>query len=306
MSITEREGIRNTFNKSLQGRILVIGATGNVGRHVVSQLLNIGNEVCAMVFDPGAADLHDDVEVMRGDLADPDIMEGCLAGIEAVFLDWPYDRRAGRFLAAESAPAVVDAVARHACRIVFISSHGVRDDIERSNVPATASYTGLERLIERSGLEWTFLRLCMPASITLNWAAQIRADGIVRGPYAASARSLIHERDVAAVAIRALVGDGHCGAKYLLTGAESLTHTEQVRIIGEAIGRQLHYVEIPREAAREALLTSWPPSLADSVLDAMAARVTEPELITRAVEEITGAPPRTFREWVDEHIDHFR
>jgi uncharacterized protein YbjT (DUF2867 family) len=298
------EEIEDILGKSVKRVSLVIGATGTVGRHVVSQLLSMSAEVRALVPDLGSAGLPDGVDVVRGDLSEPDTVEAGLDGIEAVFLDWPYDRWAARFPDAEAAPAVVDAVARHTRRIVLISSHGASNDLEAG--PTSGLYADLERMIEHSGLEWTFLRLCMPASITLNWAWQIRAGGIVRGPYAESARTLIDERDIAAVAVRALTEDGHRGAKYLLTGPESLTHAKQVRIIGEAIGRPLRYEEISREIVRGEMLKAWTPSFADAVLDAMAARVTEPERATPTVEHVTGTPARTFREWAIEHVSDFR
>lgn len=130
---------------------------------------------------------------------------------------------------------------------------------------------------------------------------------VVRWPYGAAARSLIHERDTAAVAVRALTGDGHGGAKYLLTGPQSLTQVEQVHTIGEAIGRPLRYEEISREVARQELLTVWgDPSFADGALDAWARFVTQPEPVTATVEAVTGAPARTFRAWAIDHADDFR
>jgi uncharacterized protein YbjT (DUF2867 family) len=128
----------------------------------------------------------------------------------------------------------------------------------------------------------------------------------VRWPYGAAARSLIHERDIAAVAVRALTEDGHAGAQYVLTGPQVLTQVEQVRTIGEVIGRPLRWEEISREAARQQLLAAWgDSSFVDRALAAWAEMVTEPEPVTPTVEEITGAPARTFREWAIDHADAF-
>jgi uncharacterized protein YbjT (DUF2867 family) len=71
------------------------------------------------------------------------------------------------------------------------------------------------------------------------------------GTLRAAARSPVHERDVAAVAVRALTGSGHDGAKHVLTGPEMLIKAEQVRAIGEAIGRPLRFEEGTAEEARE-------------------------------------------------------
>jgi uncharacterized protein YbjT (DUF2867 family) len=280
--------------------ILVTGATGNVGRQVVSQLLDTGSGVRALTRDPAAAGLPTGVEVVRGDLSVPNTLDACLDGVEAVFLVWP-------FFTAEAAPAVLDAVRKQARRIVYLSSASVRDDLEQQTDPISDFHADIERMIEQSGLEWTFLRPSGFATNTLFWAPQIRAEGVVRAPFGAAARSLIHERDIAAVAVRALTGDGHGGAKYVLTGPHVVTQVEQVRIIGEAIGRSLRYEEISPKTARQQMLTEgWPPSFVDGALDVWAEMVTEPELVTSTVEEVTGAPARTFREWAIDHADDFR
>jgi uncharacterized protein YbjT (DUF2867 family) len=297
-----------------QRRILVTGATGNVGRHVVSHLQRASATVRALTRNPGSAGLPDGVEVVRGDLSAPATLDACLDGVEAVFLVWP-------FLTAKAAPAFLQTVAKHTRRIVYLSSMSVRDDRERQAEPISAFHADIERLIEQSGLEQTFLRPSGFATNTLMWAPQIRAGGVVRWPYGAARRSLIHERDIAAVAARALTGDGHGAKKYILTGPEALTQIEQVRTIGEAIGRPLRYEEISPKAARQRLLTAWglPPAtarllparsrvrrLADGALDAWANMVGEPEPVTHTAQEITGVQARTFREWAIDHADEFR
>lgn len=164
----------------------------------------------------------------------------------------------------------------------------------------------VERLIERSGLEWTFVRSGGFAANTLMWADQVRK-GVVRWPYGEAGRSLIHERDIAAVAVRALTEDGHVGAKYPLTGPEVVSQADQVRIIGEAIGRPVRWEEISREAARQELVAAFGDvSFADGALDAWAGFVTQPEPVTTTVEEVTGRPARTFRQWAIDHASDFR
>src|SRR5260370_25658270 len=102
--------------------VLVTGATGNVGRHVVSQLLNMGVPVRALARNPDSAGLPDGVEVVYGDLSAPDTLDESLDGVEAVFLVWPG-------LPTDFAPAVLDALKKHARRIVYLSSMSVREDL---------------------------------------------------------------------------------------------------------------------------------------------------------------------------------
>jgi NADPH:quinone reductase-like Zn-dependent oxidoreductase len=272
-----------------QSKILVIGATGTVGQQVVAQLLEAGAEVRALARDPEAAGLPDGVEVVRGDLADPHTLHTPLDGVETAFLLWP-------FATAEGMPAVLDVVAAHARRVVYLSSAAVRGYEQQ-----------VEQLIERSGLEWTFLRPHAFAANALRWAGQIRAEALVREPYGAAAMPPLHERDLAAVAVHALVGDGHNGAIYELTGPEILTQAEQASIIGEVIGRPVHWEETSPQTARQQMLTrGWPPAAVDGILQAQSEMVTEPRAVTATVGEITGTPARTFRTWVTDHADEFR
>src|SRR2546428_378592 len=148
---------------------------------------------------PTTSSLPGGVDVVRADLSDPKTLDECLDGVDAVFPMWPG-------LPVEHASVALDAVTKNARRIVFLSSFTVRDDLEQQTDPITAFHADIEHLIEQSGLEWTFLRCGGFATNALMWAPQIRADGVVRWPYGAAARSLIHERDIAAVAVRALIG----------------------------------------------------------------------------------------------------
>ncbi|TPQ22167.1 NAD(P)H-binding protein [Streptomyces sporangiiformans] len=278
--------------------ILVTGATGNVGRQVVVQLLATGTAVRALARDPESAELPKGVKVVGGDLSEPDTLEGALTGSETVFLIWP-------FLTTEGALAVLEAIARHARRIVYLSSSGVNEGAERQTDPINQLHADMERLIEKSGLEWTVLRSNTIASNARGWAEQIRTTHVVRGPDMA-ATAVIHERDVAAVAVHALTDDGHTGMKHVLTGPQVLSRAEQVHTIAEAIGRPTRFEKVPLQVAREQMLADGrPPALVEALL---ASAETRPEstLITSTVEEITGAPARTFRSWAQEHADDFR
>ncbi|MEV6867591.1 NAD(P)H-binding protein [Streptosporangium subroseum] len=272
-----------------QRKVLVIGATGIIGRQVAAQLLEAGVEVRALTRDPETAGLPHGVEAVLGDLTDPRTLHAPLNGVEAVFLLWP-------FATAEGMSELLKVVATHTQRIVYLSSAAVRDHEQQ-----------VEQSIECSGLEWTFLRPHAFAANALRWAGQIRAEGVVREPYGAAAMPPLHERDLAAVAVAALVGDGHAGAVYDLTGPELLTQAEQVRLIGELIGRPVRWEEIsPRVERQRMLLKGWPPPVVDGILDAQAEMVTRPWPITSTVEEATGVPARTFRAWVADHAGDFR
>lgn len=244
------------------------------------------------------ARLPEGVEVAEGDLSVPETLERALTGIETVFLVWP-------FLTSNGASAILATIASAARHLVYLSSSGVNEDAERQTDPINQLHADMESLIEASGLEWTILRANTIASNALGWAGQIRDGGVVRGPGIAPT-AVIHQRDVAAVAVRVLTSDKHASAKYVLTGPQVLSRAEQVRMIGEAIGRPLRFERVPVQVAREQMLADGrPPALVEALL---ASAETRPhsDLITSTVEEITGAAARTFREWTVDHADDFR
>lgn len=81
------------------------------------------------------------------------------------------------------------------------------------------------------------------------WGETIRRESVVRSPYGDARIAPMHEADIAAVAVTALLDDGHAGAKYVLTGPESLSQREQVEIIGKATGRTIRFEELTEEQA---------------------------------------------------------
>lgn len=279
-------------------QILVTGATGTVGRQVVSQLLDTDVRVRALTRDPDSANLPDGVAVRRGDLTVPETLDACLDGVDGVFLVWTAQPNV--------VSTAVDRIARYARRIVFLSSpHQTPHPLFQQSNPLAAMHAEIERLIKASGLAWTFLRPGMFAANARSWwTPQIRAGDVVRWPYADAPTAPIHEADIAAVAVSALLDTRHDSADYVLTGPQSLTQHEQVEIIGDVIGRSLRFEEISPEVARQEL--GFPIAAVNMLLDAWAAAVGHPALVTSTVADITGNPARSFREWVVDNVGEFK
>jgi uncharacterized protein YbjT (DUF2867 family) len=281
-------------------RILVIGATGGIGRQVLSQLPPAEAPVRALARNPAAAGLPPRVEVVYGDLTLPETLDKCLEGIDTVFLVW--------VAPADAVAPALERIARRARRIVFLSAPlKTPHPLFQQPNPSRARAEKIERLIEASGLQWTFLRPGMFAANALGWwGPQIRAGHAVRWPYLAVPTAPIDARDIAAVAVCALCEDGHGGAEYVLTGPESLSQFEQVATIGRVIGRALRIEEIAPDDWRRDLPSFIPPFAADYLLDAWAAALGQPAFVTSTVAEITGAPARTFLDWATDHAAEFR
>jgi len=282
-------------------RILVIGGTGNVGREVVRQLRGTDARVRVMTRSPDAAALPPSIEVVGGDLTVPETLDRCLRDIDAVFLVW---------VAPPAAAAdALDRIAKHARRIVFLTAplKTPHPFFQQPN-PSSAMAARIERLIEASGMRWTFLRAGMFAGNARHfWGPQVRAGGVVRWPYLDAPTAPTDERDLAAVAVRALREDDGDGAEYVVTGPQSLTQAEQIQIIGRAIGRPLRVEQMtPDEARSELVPVLGSPAVVNMLLNAWAAAVGQPAFVTSTFAELTGTPPRTFLDWASDHAPEFR
>lgn len=277
--------------------ILVTGATGTVGRQVVEQLVAADLPVRAVARDPDRASVPDGVELVAGDLSDAVGLAPHLQGVDAVFPLWPFPTvESVRKLGA----ALIDTLAARVGRVVYLSATAAAE-------PPGGFWRAVEALIEASSLQWTHLRPTGFAKNTLMWADQIRAGDVVRWPYPDAARSLIHERDIAAVAVQALIRDELVGTMPVISGPEAITQADQIAEIGTAIGRELHCTDMPHDEAMAELVARFGNAdLAHTALEVWAGFVTKPEVVTTTVAAITGQPARPFRDWAAEHADDFR
>jgi uncharacterized protein YbjT (DUF2867 family) len=280
---------------------LVTGATGHVGGPVARQLHEQGYDVRAFVRDPSrAASLPAGIELVAGDLDDPESVSKAVQGVEAIFL-----MQVGG--GTEQAKTVI-AAARDAAvpRIVLQSSAGARL-LPLDDNPMGAALAAREQVLRESGLGVTYLRPSAFASNAFAWRDSVRA-GKVTDPTGDGVLAVMDPEDIARVAVAALTQDGHVGKGYLLTGPEALTSREQVEIIAEVIGRPVDFEDVtPHEFAEAAIQQGTPPEqarLMERLNEVFRAR--RAVAITDDVENITGTAPVTFRQWCERHAGTFR
>jgi uncharacterized protein YbjT (DUF2867 family) len=221
--------------------ILVIGATGNVGRQLVPQLVDVGEKVRVLVRDPRKVEhLWAEVERIRGDLDEPDTLLPALAGVRAVYLI--ADTRQVENVVAAAKRASVEHIVR-------------QSTIEAGAQPPLGPgvwHREAELLVERSGLAWTHLRPTMMMVNTIQWWAEsIRAQGTVFFPGGDGRVSPVDPRDIAAVARVVLTQPGHASRAYEVTGPQLLTIGEMVATLSRVLGKPIRYVDVPEAVAGE-------------------------------------------------------
>ena len=282
--------------------ILITGATGNVGRPLVTQLLARGAKVRAISRQPNTAGLPDGAEVVEADPSRPDSLQGYFDGATTIFLN----ARAVQTTASE-----VLTLAKRAgvARAVALAATNVDEDHSRQPSRWRGDLNAeLEEAVIASGLEWVSLRPNEYASNFLGlWAAQLRNGNVIRAPYGASQHAPIDERDIAAVAVEALLTDRLLGQKVPLTGPRSQSARELADTLAEALGRPIRFEEVPPEAARQAMLAQgFPEGFVTGYLLLQAEAVDRPALVTHTVEEILGRPATDFATWAADHAESFR
>jgi uncharacterized protein YbjT (DUF2867 family) len=274
--------------------ILVTGATGNVGRPLVTHLLAAGVTVRAITRNPDSAGLPPGVVRYRSAL-------DALPGSDAVFLN-------SRALGDQLEEAVVGAVAAGVRRLVALSAINADDDFARqpSRVRGDRNKE-VDDLAAGSGLEWVSLR---PSVFNSNfagmWAPQLRAGDVISGPYADASTAPIADADISAVAASALLTDDLLGQRISMTGPQALTNVALVQALGSALGRPLSYQEVPPEAVRQRFIgIGFPAAFADAYVGLLAETVERPALVTHDVEKILGRPATSFAQWATEHRNLF-
>jgi uncharacterized protein YbjT (DUF2867 family) len=188
--------------------ILVTGATGNVGREVAADLARRGEPVRALVRDPAKASLPVGVHAVAGDLVRPESVRSAFRDVDRLFLLPGY-------------PGVARAAADAGVARIVQLSGGSAGSGDQSNA-VTRYMERSEQEVREAEVEWTFLRPCAFMSNTLRWLPQLAAGDVVRAPFGDVPVASVDPADIAAVAVVALVEDGHHAMIYRPTGPESL------------------------------------------------------------------------------------
>jgi uncharacterized protein YbjT (DUF2867 family) len=283
--------------------ILVTGATGTIGSELVRLLVDAGEPVRALVRDPAraASVVPDRVQLFRGDLADSASIHEAVLGASKLFLLGPPDERVVAFEA-----NVIDAARRACCVEHVVKLSAIHAD-PASPARFCAWHGRSEQHVAASGMPFTFLRPNFFMQNTLGLAAGIREHGTIYQPSGGARASYVDTRDVARAAATALTRRGHEGQAYTLTGPEAISYADIARVLSGVAGKPVKYVDVPRDTAKPALLsTGMPEWLAEGVLELMdLMRAGKMDVVTDDVERVTGTKPRTYEQFARDHAGVF-
>jgi uncharacterized protein YbjT (DUF2867 family) len=156
-----------------------------------------------------------------------------------------------------------------------------------------------EEALSESGLRWTPIRPLVLANNALNWAESIRRERVVRLVHPDAVTAPVHERDVAAVAVAAIMGAEQVSD--MLTGGELLSQRRQV----ELIGADIRIEELSEAQARDHFGRFAEPRVIDAVLQFIAAARHGGSPATDTVQRVLGRHPVSFAWWASEHAAEF-
>ena len=299
---TSREGRGGT------GMIVVTGASGNAGSQVVRALAARGERVRAFVRDPGRARqvLGEDAELAVGDFADPASVRAALEGADALLLSCADDpRRVGWETATIDA-----AVAAGVRRIVKLSAAAA----EPGSPVAFWDWHGqVEQYLRSCGTGWVILRANWYMSNLLAAASAVAAEGRLYAPAGHARIAMIDPRDVGAAAAAVLCSPGHGasagheGQTYLLTGPRAITYDEVAAGLSAATQRRVEFVDVPGDAAYQAMIGDGLPGFVAEQIVAMFARLRQGAAtqVSPDVEALTGSAPRDFACFATDHARLF-
>jgi uncharacterized protein YbjT (DUF2867 family) len=277
---------------------LITGATGTIGRELVRRLVASGHPVRALTRDPGRLPDQAGVDVVRGDLGDEDSLVKAADGVSAVFL----------LSTGPDLPAHDTAMVRAAVRA------GARTLVKVSTVVTSHPTLRLaqwhrpgEVAVRDSGLAWTILRPSTFASNVLQWADAVRAGEPVPNLSGAGTQGIVDPADIAAVAAAALIGTGHDGRTYTLTGPDLLSVPDQAAVLADVLGRPVRTREVPLAQARADMLAGGtPPDVVELAMEGSEyVAAGGNAVVTEDVANILGRPPHSFRHWADRHRTAF-
>lgn len=283
---------------------LVTDVTGHVGRAVLAELANQPVAVRALLQEPVDLPIKaPNIEAVRPDPDDPSSLQRAFEGVEAAFLASGYS------------PHIAE---NHLKMANAAKAAGVRRFVQLSGVGANPQMC-CARMLRWLGQAESGVAACPDVAVTrlrpaymlqllFEFAPTIAQQGLIAGPFRSNAWSWVDARDVAAVAVAALKDPSHAGRIYTVTGSESLSFPQIADRLSHILGKPVRYHDITANEARGWLQgKGLSPVMIEAKLeywDACASNMLNVPPNT-VVQDVTGRPPRTLEEFVQDYKARF-
>lgn len=282
-------------------KILVTGASGNVGKYVVKELVKMGEDVLAAGTDKLKLLrlFGQDIDTVELDFTRPETFKAALLGVDRIFL-----MRPGHLGKPDDLYPFIDFLATCQIRLIsFLSLMGV----EKNTIPP---HHKIEKYIEGSGIHYAHIR---PGFFMQNLSGihsvEIRENDEIFVPAGNSRTSFIDARDIGlSVATVLHEWEKYLNSAFTITGSESLSYFQIAEILSQITGRKIEYKKPGFLKYRKRYVQKR--GLDKKYVDVTLAlyfmtRLGTAKTITEEFTKITGEKPRTFREFAKDHIQNF-
>ena len=276
-------------------RILVTGATGKVGSALLDNLGNADVELRALIRNGSKARSLGlrNVEVVSGDFLESQTLRPALEGVDAIFLLTPIHPHQ-----VQQAANVIDVASEsgndpHVVRLsVHQASHEAPTRISRQHAE-------VEDRLASSGLPYTLLRPQSYMQNTLMAAPTVAFEGRIYQPMKSGRLGMIDARDIGEVAAKILTEEDHEGKVYTLTGPAAISFYDVAEALSEVLGKEVGYVPIPPEKAKEAAVGRGIPEWVADALNEYAKAHSKgySDWTTGDFERLTGRPATSYKEF---------
>jgi uncharacterized protein YbjT (DUF2867 family) len=279
--------------------LAITGATGGVGRRISARLAELGHHQRLIVRDAARAPDLPGAEVAEASYEDPGALRRALAGTRTFFMvsgGEAFDRVRQHTAAADAA---VEAGVE---RIVYLSFVGASPE---ATFTFARDHWHTEEHVRETGLRHTFLRDSMYLDFL---PALAGADGVIRGPGGGGRVGAVARDDIADVAVAVLLGGGHDGRTYDVTGPEAITLHEAAETLSRVTGRTITYQEESLEEAYASRASYGAPEweVEGWVTTYAAIANGELDVVSDTVGRLTGHPPMTLDELLRKHPESYR
>ena len=279
--------------------LAITGATGGLGGRVARRLADRGVAQRLVVRDPTRAPELPGAEVARAAYDDGEAVRRALDGVDTLLL--------------VSASEAVDRVRLHSGAVDAAVAAGVQRIVYTSFLACSpeATFTfardhwHTEEHLRKTGVRHTFLRDSLYLDVFPLFAG---GDGVIRGPAGDGRVAAVARDDVADVAVAVLLGDGHDGRTYDLTGPEAFTLRQAAEELSRASGRAVTYHAETLDQAYASRAGYGAPhwEVTGWVTTYVAIAAGELDVVSDTVATVAGHPPMDLAEFLRRNPASYR